>query len=429
MKVVCLGGAGAMASSCLYDLHKTSDFDEIVVADFDEAAARRVINLMDGDKRFSYVRVDASKKDEIAKVLKGADYVVDGLPYHYVHNFMEAVREVGISGVSVNMIEDFDKIPYYSAALEKAGKTFLIGNGGCATTCEIAMLGCEEMDEVDDINLYWAMWRPITHSTAGLADTIVDEYDPRIEGRIYWENGKIVRNMPPFALPREFEFPEPIGKQETHIIAHWEPATLPLVPVIKQKRTKRVVVRGIFHYGWTRFIRTLLENGIFEAEPVEINGVTVSPFEVVMKHINRQAVEQWEDPYRLAEKLGFNPQCILSVEITGYKNGMGKRTVYHSQLPYPFFDGKPVTCCMEYGSYVGVACSISLQMLAHGEIPEKGAVTLEMTAVSPKKYLDEYAKRGAKLTKQKFIKGASIMEDKPAIPPSTKEYRSWSLQP
>jgi len=49
------------------------------------------------------------------------------------------------------------------------------------------------------------------------------------------------------------------------------------------------VVRGIWHYGWTRFIRTLLEDGTFEAEPVEINGVTVSPFEVVMKHINRQA--------------------------------------------------------------------------------------------------------------------------------------------
>ena len=131
MKVVCLGGPGAMGSSCLYDLHKTSDFDEIVVADFDEGAARRVINLMDGDKRFSYVRVDASKKDEIAKVLKGADYVVDTLPEKYVYNFMDAAKEVGISGVSLNMI-DVDKIPYYSAALEKAGKTFLIGNGGCA---------------------------------------------------------------------------------------------------------------------------------------------------------------------------------------------------------------------------------------------------------------------------------------------------------
>ena len=408
MKVVCLGGAGAMGSSCLYDLHKTSDFDEIVVADFDEGAARRVINLMDGDKRFSYVRVDASKKDEIANVLKGADYVVDGLPYQYVHNFMDAVREVGISGVSVNMIEDLDKIPYYSAALEKMGKTFLIGNGGCATTCEIAMLGCEEMDEVDDINIYWGMWRPITHGTPGLTDSVHPQYDPRTDERIYWENGKIVRNMPPFALPKEFEFPEPIGKQETYILTHWEPLTLPLVPIIKQKRTKRIVVRGIWHYSWTRFIRTLLENGIYEAEPVEVNGVTVSPYEVVIKHIKRQAVEQWEDPYRLAEKLGFNPQCILSVEITGYKNGAGKRTICHSQLSYPFFDGKPVACSMYVGAYVGVPCSISLQMLAHGEIPEKGAVTIEMTSGSPKRYLEEFEKRGAKLIKQEFTKGVSV---------------------
>ena len=119
-------------------------------------------------------------------------------------------------------------------------------------------------------------------------------------------------------------------------------------------------------------------------------------------------MQQWEDPYRLAESLGFNPQCILAVEITGYKNGMGKRTVYHSQLPYPFFDGKTVTCCMEFGSFVGVACSISLQMLAHGEIPEKGAVTIEMTAVSPKRYFEEFEKRGARLIKQEFTKGVSV---------------------
>jgi saccharopine dehydrogenase-like NADP-dependent oxidoreductase len=407
MKVVCLGGAGAMGSSCVYDLHKTSDFDEIVVADFDEGAARRVINLMDGDKRFSYVRVDASKKDEIANVLKGADYVVDSWPDKYIYNSMDAVREVGISGVSLSMI-DVDKIPHYSAALEKAGKTFLIGNGGCATTCQIAMLGCEEMDEVDDINIYWGMWRPITHGTPGLIDSIHTQYDPRTDQRIYWENGKIVRNMPPFALPREFEFPEPIGKQETYMLTHWEPLTLPLVPIIKQKSTKRIVVRGIWHYSWTRFIRTLLENGIYEAEPVEINGVKVSPYEVIIKHIKRQAVEQWEDPYRLAEKLGFNPQCILSVEITGYKNGAGKRTVYHSQLPYPFFDGKPVACSMYVGAYVGVPCSISLQMLAHGEIPEKGAVTIEMTSGSPKRYLEELEKRGARLIKQEFTKEGSV---------------------
>ena len=400
MKVVCLGGAGAMAASCTYDLHKTSDFDEIVIADFDEGKSRRVIDLMDGDKRVSYVKLDASKKDEIVKVLKGADYVVDGLPDQYTYNFMDAATEVGINGVSLSMVHDLDKATYYSSALEKMGKTILIGNGGCATTCEMAVLGSEEMDEIDDINLYWGMWRPITYNTPGLVYSVIPQYDPRSDARVYWEKGKIIRNLPPFALPKELEFPEPIGKQETYIVMHWESETLPLVPIIKEKRVKRVVARGIWHYGWMTLIRALLENGIFEAEPVEINGVKVSPFEVVMEHIKRQSAEKWEDPYKLAGKIGFNPQCILSVEITGYKNGMGKRSVYHSQMPYPFFDGKPITASMETGSYVGLALSVSLQLLQHGEIPMKGAVTIETTSVSAKKYLDEFGKRGVKFTKQ-----------------------------
>ena len=399
MKVVCLGGAGAMAASCTYDLHKTSDFDEIVIADFDEGKARQVINLMDGDKRVSYVKLDASKKDEIVKVLKGADYVVDGLPDQYTYNFMDAATEVGINGVSLSMI-NADKAAYYSSALEKKGKTILIGNGGCATTCEMAVLGSEEMDEIDDINLYWGMWRPITYNTPGLVYSVIPQYDPKLAGRVYWEKGKIIRNLPPFALPKELEFPEPIGKQETYIVMHWESETLPLVPIIKEKRVKRVVARGIWHYGWVTLVRALLENGIFEAEPIEINGAKVSPFKVVMEHIIRHSAEKWEDPYKLAGKIGFNPQCILSVEITGYKNGIGKRSVYHSQMPYPFFDGKPITATMDYGSYVGLPLSVSIQLLEHGEISTKGAVTIESTNMSPKKYLDEFAKRGVKFTKQ-----------------------------
>ena len=399
MKVVCLGGAGAMASSCTYDLHKTSDFDEIVIADFDEGKSRRVIDLMDGDKRVSYVKLDASKKDEIVKVLKGADYVVDGLPDQYTYNFMDAATEMGINGVSLSMI-NADKAAYYSSALEKKGKTILIGNGGCATTCEMAVLGSEEMDEIDDINLYWGMWRPITYNTPGLVYSVIPQYDPRSDARVYWEKGKIIRNLPPFALPKELEFPEPIGKQETYIVMHWESETLPLVPIIKEKRVKRVVARGIWHYGWVTLVRALLENGIFEAEPIEINGAKVSPFEVVMEHIKRRSAEKWEDPYKLAEKIGFNPQCILSVEITGYKNGIGKRSVYHSQMPYPFFDGKPITATMDYGSYVGLPLSVSIQLLEHGEISTKGAVTIESTNMSPKKYIDEFTKRGVKFTKQ-----------------------------
>jgi saccharopine dehydrogenase-like NADP-dependent oxidoreductase len=428
MKVVCLGGAGAMASSCVYDLYKRSDFEEIVIADYDEALAKKVIGLVDNDPRFSFVKIDASKKKDLTKVMADADYVIDSLPFKFTHNFMNAAIEVGISGVSVNNIGEPDILAKYDAAFKKSGHTMLVGNGGCATTCMMAMRDCEEFDQVDDINIHWGMWRPITHATAGLVETILWEYDPNEAGRRYWDNGKLHRNTPPFGLPMTVEFPEPIGKQEPHIIMHWEPETLPFVPIVQEKNTKRIVVRGVWHPSWTRFVRVMLENGFFGAEPVEVNGVKVSPYDACVAHIIREASEKWQDPYELSKELGFNPTCFLTVEIIGYKNGIGKRTICHKQMPYPYFDGQPVTSSMEYGSYVGLPASISVQMLRRGEITETGALTIESTGTCPKTYIAELEKRNVTFTYEKFIRGQSNISDKPCIPPATNEYRGWCLE-
>jgi len=399
MKAVCLGGAGAMSASLEYDLHKTSDFDEIVVADFDEGKAGHIIDLMDGDKRFSFARLDATKKEEIAKVLKGADCVFDGLPDEFVFNFMDVVSEIGINGVSLSTIGLMDeRLTKYSDALKKKGNTVLINSGGGTITSVMDILGSEELDEVEEINEYWSLWRPITQATPGLIYAAM-QFDPRSRDRVYWEKGEYVRNLPPFALPKDWEFPEPIGKQETHIIEHGEPMA-PFIPAIRQKGLKRVVCRGVFHYGWTRLARFFLENGIFEAEPIEINGVKVSPYEVIMKHIERHAAEKREDSYTIAKKLGFKPQDILSTEVIGSKNGMANRIIYYCEPRYPFFDGKPATASMEYGSFVGVAGSVSLQMLAHGEISQKGAYQVETSDVDARKMFNEYKKRGFKFTKQ-----------------------------
>lgn len=428
MKVVCLGGAGAMASSCVYDLHKTSDFKEIVIADYDEALARKVIGLMDNDSRFSFVKLDASSKDDIKRVLKGADFVVDGLPFKFMENYMDAAAELGVSGVSVNNIGDPAVLAKYDAAFKEVGKTMLVGNGGCATTCIMSMAGCDDFDEVDDIHIHWGMWRPITHATPGLVETILWEYDPREPGRRFWESGTLHRNTPPFGLPMEVEFPEPIGKQEPHIIMHWEPETLPTVPIIQAKRTKKIVVRGIWHYSWTRLIRVMLENGIFEAKPVTVNGTEVSPYDVLVKHIIREAAEDWEDPYEMAEKMGFNPHAVLTVEMIGYQNGIGKRTICHKRMPYPYFDGKAVTSSMEYGSYVGLPASISVQMLQKNRISRTGAVTIENTGIDPRQFLAELEKRGVAFMSEKYIRGRHNIAEKPVAPPATREYRTWCLQ-
>jgi saccharopine dehydrogenase-like NADP-dependent oxidoreductase len=412
MKLVCLGGAGAMASSALYDLHKTSNFDNIVIADADERKAERIIALMDGDKRFTFVPLNARKKEEIVRVIKGADFVIDGLPDQFIFNYMDAVAEVGVSGVSFNDIgiEESGKVTYDSSVIEKSGATHshysaalkdsdctvLLDNGGSTITSLMAMLGCEQLDEVEEINEYWSLWRPVTQASPGMVDAAIVQFDPRSRDRVYWERGEYIRGLPPFALLKEWEFPQPIGKQLTYMLEHKEPV-IPLIPIVRQKGVKRVVVRGAFHSQWTRLGMVLVENGIFEAEPIEVQGGRVSPYEVIMKQIERHAEEKWEDSNVIAQELGFAPRDILSTEIIGSRGGIGKRIVYHCIPPYPFFEGKPVTASMEYGTFVGVTCSIALQMLAERKIAETGAFILQTTDVSAAELLKEYEKRGFSL--------------------------------
>ena len=395
MKIVCLGGAGAMGSSSVYDLHKANYFDEIIIADTSEDRARKVIDLMDGDSRFSFVKLDASDINSIESTISGADLILDSLPYDFVDNVMEAACRAGVSGVSINMTTDENRLAKYDSRLREKKKTFLLGNGGCATTCMLAVDQAKHFDEIDDIEFFWGMWRPVTYSTVGLAETIIGDGGPFTPDRSYWENGKLFDNIPPFGLSKEFEFPPPIGKQEPYVLPHWEPKTLPLVPLIKEKGSKRIFVRGIWHPTWTRLIRVMLENGIYEAEPVQVKGTSVSVFEVLMSHLHRRYEEAFQDPGEIEKALGFVPQCILSVEIRGYRGGAPKRTVVHCRMPYPFFEGKKTTCPMEYGSYVGLPGSISLQMLSQGQISVHGVMTIENSDASPALFLSELKKRKA----------------------------------
>jgi hypothetical protein len=45
-RVTIFGGAGAMCASDVYDIHKTSKFDEFIIADVDEESAKHMINVV-----------------------------------------------------------------------------------------------------------------------------------------------------------------------------------------------------------------------------------------------------------------------------------------------------------------------------------------------------------------------------------------------
>ena len=66
MKVLSLGGAGAVCQHATRDLAQFSDFDEIAIGDYDVAAAEKLAAEI-GDPRLRVVQVDAEDHDELVR--------------------------------------------------------------------------------------------------------------------------------------------------------------------------------------------------------------------------------------------------------------------------------------------------------------------------------------------------------------------------
>jgi len=170
-KTVVLGGSGAMTSSCVYDLHKHSEFEEIVVADADDTNAKRLLELIDDD-RFSFEPVDATDAEDIERVLADADYLVNGLPYQFEENVLTAIESVGgITGVDLNAF-DFDPVLGQSETLADTENSLWFAYGGLVSTIALGMLACDHFDDVDTVNFYWGMWRLLTQTTPGLTEIV-----------------------------------------------------------------------------------------------------------------------------------------------------------------------------------------------------------------------------------------------------------------
>src|SRR5437870_13152253 len=81
MRIIILGGCGAMGSEVTRDLARTSDFEEIVIADANVRKAEALAEEL-GD-RVQAIQIDVSDADSLTQKLHGFDVVANSTTYHY----------------------------------------------------------------------------------------------------------------------------------------------------------------------------------------------------------------------------------------------------------------------------------------------------------------------------------------------------------
>jgi saccharopine dehydrogenase-like NADP-dependent oxidoreductase len=349
-----------------------SDFDEIVIGEYNMAAAEQLAAEVD-DPRVSVLAIDAEKYDDMVKAFRDFDVILNGLPWKYDLAVTRACVEAGVSGLDVSTEEEqWD----YDAAAREKGIVFIPGVGATpGITNAMARRGADQLDEVEAIDINFAAFR-CPAPAPGLLTTFLWEFHPKTESRVYYQDGEF-HWVGPFAGLKTVNFPGQIGEQEVCYIPHPETRTMP-----KSLGARAVSVRGCFPPHAMRLAKAMLESGLYSEEQITIQGVETTAFEL-MYEILLQLPESKETPLWAYG---------LVVEVTGKKDGRQRKYRYWNEHPpQEEWGGRAA-----YYKNIAIPLSIGAQMIGRGDVSVKGVVPPE-TAISPQLFFEELTKRGIRV--------------------------------
>lgn len=375
-------GTGVQGSAIASILAKTPDVSEIVCSDINLGRTKRVVKNIRSDKVYAQ-RVDASSVDDLLRVIKGSDAVINATLPRFNLNIMEAVLKSG--AYYVDLATDVPEILLpkefaLSAEWEKAGLTAVINQGGPFVMNVFARYVADQLDRVDEIRLRFGWKSPQSEE---LVPTWSPIWCPEIalmewasEPAIY-ENGKFKR-VPTFSGIEEYPFPDPVGPLTLCFIDYEPVWTLP-----------RFMGKGVKYVDCKVppdiMAGALIKMGFASGEPIEVRGVKIAPRDVLLAitpppsevDYSRLILESEED------MLG----CYL-VEVKGERAGQKLvHTVYTTTSARE--------AIKKYGTSwarVAVPAVVTAIILARGEVKRKGVIPPE--GLEPKPFIAKLAEWG-----------------------------------
>ncbi|MGD1996571.1 MAG: saccharopine dehydrogenase NADP-binding domain-containing protein [Anaerolineae bacterium] len=372
MRILSLGGAGAVCQHATRDLAEFSDFEQIVIGDYDVAAAEELADEI-RDPRVEVLKVDANEYDGLVEIFKGFDVILNGLPWKYDLAVTRACVEAGVSGLDVSTEEDqWD----CDAAAEEKGIVFVPGVGATpGITNAMARRGADQLDEVEEIQINFAAFRCPAPSP-GLLTTFLWEFHPKTESRLYYRDGEF-HWVGPFEGVQTVDFPGPIGEQEVCYIPHPETRTMP-----ESLGAKAVSVRGCFPPHAMRLAKAMLDSGLYSEETVTVGDAEAKPLEL-MHEILIQLPESKQTPLWAYG---------LVVDVFGKRDGRDvKVRLWNRHPPQEEWGGKAA-----YYKNIAIPLSVGAQMIGRGDVEVRGVVPPE-TALDPGVFFSELSRRGIEI--------------------------------
>jgi len=377
MRIIVLGGCGAMGSEATRDLAQTSDFEEIVIADLDLQRGEALASELGGGRIRAIV---ANADDEVAltEKLRGFDVVANCTTYHFGLNVIRAAIAAQVNYLDLGGLFNTPRQLQLDELARKAGVTACLGCGATpGVTNLMARYAADQLESVDEVHIAFASFRSIAPSP-GLLDTVLDEFSPGSR-RFFWQEGQFVE-VPAFSGAKYVRFSDPVGEIEVYYVPHSETHT---IHRFIGKGVRVVDVRGTWNPRIMRALQVFSDLDLTGEQETQFNGQTIATKQFLRAHILEHAADFGGDG-----EWAF----LLNVQVLGQSNGSLRELEYATRHPLHSEWGTAATAKM-----TGIPASIAAQKLARKEVSRKGVLAPE-ACFEPKSFFAELAKRGILIT-------------------------------
>lgn len=377
MKVLVLGGYGAMAQSTVPDLLSSPGVERVGIAGRSEAKAK-AFAAAQRDDRAVPVPIDARDPARLTRELKRWDSVIHSSWYDLNVPVTVAAIDAGIHYCDLGgLYHQTLRQLTLDARAKDAGVTCILGIGSTPGTMNVmGAYGARKMDRVDRV-LLRSSGAVVSGGEAGAfvppyaIRTVLDEFSmeaPVLRG------GKI-RFVPPLSGLERSEFIPPVGVVEGYYTIHSELATMPQT-IGKGVQEMDFIVA--FPPSFRQTIETIVRLGLADRKEIRIDGTAVVPYEVTAAAIDGL-------PRPKTPELDVDIQrCVLIGERAGDPVTLSYEAVTWPHKTWNLGGGVVDT---------GVPPSIAAQWMVKGQTKGPGVVPPEV-AFEPLEYFRELSTRG-----------------------------------
>jgi saccharopine dehydrogenase (NAD+, L-lysine forming) len=372
-KIIVLGGSGAVGSVAVKTLHRSKEFEEILIGDYNLKGAEKLVEEI-SSPGVSACFVDAFNPISIRKAIDGCDIVLNcvGPFYNTVKAILEAVLEKRINYLDI--CDDVDvtlEIFDMDDMVKKRGIQVLLGMGSSPGITNILGKLTSDLllDETDSIDIFHTHGGEKVEGEGVIGHRF---HCMTIDCPMYLDGQAVYVKYfgdDGIALRQSFDFPI-IGKIPVYPYPHPEQVTLPRYIELKQVTNKGSVIPKAY-YDLTRDLCSL---GLSSKRPLDVKGQLVKPYDFAVAYILRERE-------RILQEAGLDKPCgCISVIIKGTKNGEYKEYRFHL-----FSESEGL------GEGTGIPAAVGAIMMNRGHIKGTGVMPPEacVPAIDFLKTIDE----------------------------------------